>query len=54
MMLTQRSSEKLNEIWRKCVEICHSRTLRQLLYTHGKLISISEVEGIKILNVSLI
>ncbi|RID76125.1 hypothetical protein BRARA_B03114 [Brassica rapa] len=46
MMLTQRSSEKLNEIWRKCVEICHSRTLRQLLYTHGKLISISEVEGI--------
>ncbi|CDY09366.1 BnaA02g26440D [Brassica napus] len=41
-----KSSEKLNEIWRKCVEICHSRTLRQLLYTHGKLISISEVEGI--------
>ncbi|CAN6856684.1 unnamed protein product [Brassica oleracea] len=46
MMLTQRSSQKLNEIWRKCVEICHSKTLRQLLYTHGKLISISEVEGI--------
>lgn len=47
MMLTQRSSEKLNDIWRKCIERCHSKTLRQLLYTHGKLISISEVEGIK-------
>ncbi|KAG2261620.1 hypothetical protein Bca52824_068699 [Brassica carinata] len=46
MMLTQRSSEKLNDIWRKCIERCHSKTLRQLLYTHGKLISISEVEGI--------
>ncbi|KAJ4901235.1 Protein STICHEL [Raphanus sativus] len=46
MMLTQRSSEKLNDIWRKCIEKCHSKTLRQLLYTHGKLISISEVEGI--------
>ncbi|ESQ33069.1 hypothetical protein EUTSA_v10003531mg [Eutrema salsugineum] len=46
MMLTQRSSEKLNDIWRKCIERCHSKTLRQLLYSHGKLISISEVEGI--------
>ncbi|KAL1225638.1 Protein STICHEL [Cardamine amara subsp. amara] len=46
MMLNQRSSEKLNDIWRKCIERCHSKTLRQLLYTHGKLISISEVEGI--------
>ncbi|CAN7079430.1 unnamed protein product [Brassica oleracea var. botrytis] len=46
MMLTQRGSEKLNDIWRKCIERCHSKTLRQLLYTHGKLISISEVEGI--------
>jgi len=47
MMLNQRSSEKLNDIWRKCIERCHSKTLRQLLYTHGKLISISEVEGKK-------
>ncbi|CAH8355295.1 unnamed protein product [Eruca vesicaria subsp. sativa] len=46
MMLAQRSSEKLNDIWRKCIERCHSKTLRQLLYTHGKLLSISEVEGI--------
>ncbi|XP_023637911.1 protein STICHEL isoform X2 [Capsella rubella] len=46
MMLNQRSSEKLNDIWRKCIERCHSKTLRQLLYTYGKLISISEVEGI--------
>ncbi|CAH2045736.1 unnamed protein product [Thlaspi arvense] len=46
MMLTQKSSEKLNDLWRKCIERCHSKTLRQLLYAHGKLISISEVEGI--------
>lgn len=49
MMVTQTSSEKLNDIWRKCIERCHSKTLRQLLYTHGKLISISEVEGKKCL-----
>ncbi|CAN8266757.1 unnamed protein product [Cochlearia groenlandica] len=46
LMLAQRSSEKLNDIWSKCIERCHSKTLRQLLFTHGKLISISEVEGI--------
>ncbi|XP_010527864.1 PREDICTED: protein STICHEL isoform X2 [Tarenaya hassleriana] len=45
-MLTCRSSEKLNDIWIKCIERCHSKTLRQLLYSHGKLLSISEVEGI--------
>lgn len=35
----------LNEIWVRCIERCHSKTLRQLLHTHGRLISISEVEG---------
>ncbi|KAJ0256989.1 Protein STICHEL-like 1 [Hirschfeldia incana] len=39
-------SEKLNDIWMKCVDKCHSKTLKQLLYSHGKLLSISEVKGI--------
>ncbi|KAJ4915762.1 Protein STICHEL-like 1 [Raphanus sativus] len=38
-------SEKLNDIWMKCVDKCHSKTLKQLLYSHGKLLSISEVKG---------
>ncbi|KAG2268264.1 hypothetical protein Bca52824_062819 [Brassica carinata] len=38
-------SEKLNDIWMKCVDRCHSKTLKQLLYSHGKLLSISEVKG---------
>ncbi|KAL1203647.1 Protein STICHEL-like 1 [Cardamine amara subsp. amara] len=46
MTLTCRNSEKLDDIWIKCVDRCHSKTLKQLLYAHGKLISISEVEGI--------
>ncbi|KAG2323768.1 hypothetical protein Bca4012_038051 [Brassica carinata] len=39
-------SEKLNDIWMKCVDRSHSKTLKQLLYSHGKLLSISEVKGI--------
>lgn len=40
------NSDKLDDIWVQCIEKCHSKTLRQLLLTHGKLISISEVEGL--------
>ncbi|PSS29098.1 Protein STICHEL like [Actinidia chinensis var. chinensis] len=39
-------SDKLDDIWVRCIERCHSKTLRQLLLTYGKLISISEVEGL--------
>ncbi|EOA39517.1 hypothetical protein CARUB_v10008136mg [Capsella rubella] len=46
MTLTCRNAEKLNDIWIKCVDRCHSKTLKQLLFAHGKLLSISEVEGI--------
>ncbi|XP_077249669.1 protein STICHEL-like [Tasmannia lanceolata] len=42
------STEKLDEIWRMCIERCHSKTLRQLLCTHGKLISISQGKGVLI------
>ncbi|KAL5993195.1 hypothetical protein ACLOJK_014118 [Asimina triloba] len=37
---------KLEEIWRCCIERCHSKTLKQLLYDHGKLVSISEDEDV--------
>ncbi|KAF2317318.1 hypothetical protein GH714_020119 [Hevea brasiliensis] len=40
-----RNSDKLDHIWEKCIAKCHSNTLRQLLHAHGKLFSISEVEG---------
>ncbi|KAL0917685.1 hypothetical protein M5K25_012765 [Dendrobium thyrsiflorum] len=35
----------LSEIWRSCIGKCYSKTLRQLLSSHGKLISITENEG---------
>jgi len=38
-------SDNLTRIWRKCIENCHSKTLRQLLYDHGKLASVKEWEG---------
>ncbi|CAK9177829.1 unnamed protein product [Ilex paraguariensis] len=35
----------LDDIWVQCIERCHSKTLRLLLHTYGKLVSISEIEG---------
>lgn len=40
------NSEKLDDVWARCIERCHSKTLRQLLQAHGKLESITEVEGV--------
>lgn len=39
------SKDKMDDIWRSCVEKCHSTTLRQLLCSHGRLVSISENSG---------
>lgn len=39
------NANTLIDIWAQCVEKCHSRTLRHLLHTYGKLVSISEVQG---------
>lgn len=44
-ILACRNSEKLDDIWAKCIDKCHSKTLRQLLHSHGKLLSLSEDEG---------
>lgn len=40
------ASTMLDDIWVKCVEKCHSKTLRQLLHTYGRLVSIADVEGV--------
>ncbi|CAL9759470.1 unnamed protein product [Musa acuminata subsp. burmannicoides] len=37
--------ENLDEIWTMCIHRCHSQTLRQLLSTSGRLLSITENEG---------
>ncbi|KAI3448389.1 hypothetical protein Pfo_005054 [Paulownia fortunei] len=39
------NSKMLANIWLQCIEKCHSKTLRQLLHSHGRLVSISEVKG---------
>ncbi|KAL6514730.1 hypothetical protein OROGR_020309 [Orobanche gracilis] len=39
------SSTTLSNVWVQCIEKCHSKTLRQLLCSHGRLVSISEVKG---------
>ncbi|KAI4296131.1 hypothetical protein L6164_036115 [Bauhinia variegata] len=46
MMFRCVDSGKLFDIWARCIGRCHSKTLRQLLYNHGKLMSICEVEGV--------
>ncbi|KAK4476795.1 hypothetical protein RD792_015955 [Penstemon davidsonii] len=38
-------SEILLGIWLECIDKCHSKTLRQLLQSYGKLVSISETKG---------
>ncbi|KAK4846413.1 hypothetical protein QYF36_016933 [Acer negundo] len=48
MIIARQNSDKLCEIWAKSIERCHSKTLKQLLWVHGKLWSISEVEGVLI------
>ncbi|XXG87034.1 hypothetical protein AAC387_Pa11g1820 [Persea americana] len=40
------SLDRLDDLWRRCIERCHSKTLKQLLYSNGKLVSISEIEGV--------
>nr|KYP52104.1 DNA polymerase III subunit gamma/tau [Cajanus cajan] len=39
-------SGKLCDIWVHCIGKCHSKTLKQLLHIHGKLVSVCEVEGV--------
>lgn len=46
------SPDKLAEIWKRCIEKCHSETLRQLLYAHGRILSIAEGEGVFIVAIA--
>lgn len=43
--LTCMDSKILINIWLQCIEKCHSKTLRQLLHSYGKLVSISKMKG---------
>ncbi|KAL6641735.1 hypothetical protein ACP70R_019916 [Stipagrostis hirtigluma subsp. patula] len=43
--LVNGNSDDLAQIWRRCIENCHSKTLQQLLIDHGKLVSIRQFEG---------
>jgi len=38
-------SDSLAQVWIRCIENCHSKTLQQLLLDHGKLVSIRQFEG---------
>ncbi|XP_076932029.1 protein STICHEL-like [Bidens hawaiensis] len=40
------NSSILDDIWARCIDKCHSKTLRQLLHTHGNLVSVSEDKGL--------
>ncbi|KAL8208857.1 hypothetical protein R6Q57_008269 [Mikania cordata] len=42
------NSNILDEIWARCIDKCHSKTLRQLLHTYGNLVSVSEDKGVLI------
>ncbi|KAK3136342.1 hypothetical protein QOZ80_5BG0432140 [Eleusine coracana subsp. coracana] len=37
--------DNLSQVWTRCIENCHSKTLKQLLLDHGKLVSIRQLEG---------
>lgn len=43
--LTCMDSKMLINIWLQCIEKCHSKTLRQLLHSYGKLVCLSEMKG---------
>uniref|UniRef100_A0ACD6A4I0 Uncharacterized protein n=1 Tax=Avena sativa TaxID=4498 RepID=A0ACD6A4I0_AVESA len=43
--LVNENSDNLAQIWIRCIENCHSNTLQQLLFDHGKLVSIRQCEG---------
>ncbi|XP_051135254.1 protein STICHEL-like [Andrographis paniculata] len=47
-------SKMLESIWLRCIDKCHSKTLRQLLHSYGKLVSISEIKGEFIAHIAFI
>ncbi|KAG6477144.1 hypothetical protein ZIOFF_066396 [Zingiber officinale] len=46
------SLDELDVTWRRCIDQCHSKTLKKLLNGHGKLVSITDNEGILVVLVS--
>ncbi|XP_021720793.1 protein STICHEL-like [Chenopodium quinoa] len=52
MIVGQANMDGLDDLWLQCIERCHSKTLRQLLHCHGRLLSIAEVEGVLIVYIA--
>ncbi|XP_043722712.1 protein STICHEL isoform X1 [Telopea speciosissima] len=48
------SPDKLDAIWVRCIDKCPSKKLKQLLRVHGKLVAISEVEGVLIVSIAFV
>lgn len=48
----QTNMDGLDDIWLQCIERCHSKTLRQLLHSHGRLLSIAEAEGVLVVYIA--
>jgi DNA polymerase III gamma/tau subunit len=44
-VLVNGNLESLAHIWMRCIENCHSKTLQQLLFDHGKLVCVRQCEG---------
>ncbi|KAJ3671564.1 hypothetical protein LUZ60_007643 [Juncus effusus] len=42
----EEEGERMEEIWRMCIERCHSNSLRVLLAEYGKLVSMNENKGV--------
>lgn len=47
-------SNMLDDIWIRCIGRCHSKTLRHLLRSDGKLVLISKVEGTYIMMIQVL
>lgn len=45
ILWSQLDTKELDHLWLQCTRRCHYEKLRQLLQNYGKLISISEVDG---------
>lgn len=51
MIVGKANMDGLDDLWLQCIERCHSKTLRQLLHCHGRLLSIAEVEGTHVVSI---
>nr|GMD40751.1 protein STICHEL [Ipomoea batatas] len=46
------NTNMLDDIWVRCIEKCHSNTLKQLLHTCGTLVSMSEIDSVFVAHIA--